>query len=119
MAKLAKEASEEEDYKRVLEALKEGWKVDKLPSAHPARELASQWANISVETFSEGGLAVIEGTKILIPATARKRLIEELHQTCMSGKQMWPTVKGCWYWPGLKRALSEKEKHVLHAKSTM
>ena len=94
--RLAKEASGEESYMRILKALKEGWKVDKLPFVHPARELASQWANISVETFSEAELAVIEGTKILIPVAAQKRLIDEINATCMSGEQMWCTVKGIW-----------------------
>ena len=111
LTRLAKEAEEDPDYMTMIKAIKDGSKIESLPSTHPAREMASKWPHVAIESVGDKELIVCEGSQILIPKPARQRLLADLHSTHLSGEAMWRTIKSTWCWPGLKRALMEKEKN--------
>ena len=83
--------------------------MEELEATHPARKIASVWNELSVEETDKGELAVLEGTRLLVPRAARKELIKEAHSTHMGVDAMMRTVKTSWFWPNMRKQLSDKE----------
>ena len=73
-------ASEDEDYKVIIDAVRAGVKdVKKLPKNHLGRAYSSEWSYLAVLDDEPSTLLVHDHTKILVPKKARKKILEALH----------------------------------------
>ena len=78
LTELAETGSNDQEYQRILIALKERKKMEELETIHPAREVASIWNELSVEQTDRGELAVLDVTRLRVPREASKDLSFEL-----------------------------------------
>ena len=71
-----------------------------LPSDHPARAMAQQWNEISLMQRREDRLIIYQGTRIVVPASVRKKIKEYLHLPHLSQKLTHQTGALRYWWPG-------------------
>jgi hypothetical protein len=80
---ILREAAEEEDYKRIIEAVSNGVSTKSIADCHPAAALRSEWDYLSVIK----GLVVHNCKRIVIPCGAMERNAASPTQiTCRSSK---------------------------------
>ena len=72
LKEIKEEITNDEEYKKLIEAFKTGKNSKELNSNHPARKWASSWDHISMVT--EEGPLIVNGEKIIIPDGLQKRL---------------------------------------------
>lgn len=73
LSRLVKADMEEDEYQKVMQALKE-WLVLKNLSSHPALQFSSVWNDLSLE----GNLIILDSTRIVVPEASRKEILEIL-----------------------------------------
>ena len=75
-------AKEDQAYQKVVAEVKKGLTKDALKllhSDHPARALSQQWDEIGVMERRQDGLLVFQGSRIVVPRSARKKIKDFLH----------------------------------------
>ena len=71
-----KHAEEDEDYQKVVDALKWGIHAKKLHEAHPAQKYRSLWEEMAVY---EGDRLLTRNNPIIVPTAARKAILASIH----------------------------------------
>jgi hypothetical protein len=74
---ILRKAAEEEDYKRIIEAVSNGVSTKVIADCHPAAALRSVWDYLSVIN----GLMVHDCKRIVIPRGARDAMLQVLHRS--------------------------------------
>jgi hypothetical protein len=74
---ILRKAAEEEDYKRILEAVSNGVSTKAITNCHPAAALRSEWDYLSVIN----GFVVQDCKRIVIPRGAQEATLQVLHRS--------------------------------------
>ena len=86
-------------YKKIVDAFKEGRKLNNLPEDHPARRLKEVWERLSL---SDEGLLIVDEDKLYLPPGVRKKVLQQLHEShCGYGKTL-QTARSLYFWPSMK-----------------
>ena len=75
-------AKDNQAYQKVLVEVKKGLTKEALkllPPYHPARAMTQQWNEIGVMQRCQDGLLTFQGSRIVVPRAARKKIKEFLH----------------------------------------
>ena len=101
------EAAQEEEYVQIVEAFKKEAKLKDLPQQHPAREFRDVWDNLSLIDEKEGALLVLDDTRIVVPRTARRKVLEKLHLSHSGVSKTRRTAAERYYWPHLSKTIAQ------------
>jgi len=93
-------ASKYDDYSSCVDAILARTPVNSLPPDHPAREYKSHWDKLSV---SEDGLIIFDGCRLVIPISARGKVLEFLHQSHCGFFKVKCLAQELYFWPGCWR----------------
>jgi len=90
-----REASREEEYRGLAQAIRNN--DEKAEQARPYKKI---FAELSVHILNDTAL-VMWGNRVVIPAAARKRMLEILHLSHSGVVKTSELAKTCVYWPGM------------------
>ena len=96
-------ARNDQAYQKVLGEVRKGLTKDALKllhPEHPARALSQQWDEIGVMERKEEGLLVYQGSRIVVPSAARKKIKEFLHLPHLGKQLTYQAAALRYYWPG-------------------
>ena len=97
--RLAKHATNDEDYQKVFMAIKDHKKLTDLPKDHPAHQYRSYWHALSIEQALPR-LVIYHG-RVMVPKTAQKEILETLHmQHCGEHKSL-ANARQLYFWAGM------------------
>jgi hypothetical protein len=100
-------AAEEEDYKRIIEALSNGVSTKSIADCHPAAALRSE----SDYLFVINGLLVHDCKRIVIPRGARDPTLQVLHRSHAGVAKTAEVAKQLYFWP----KMNEHIKNMIDA----
>jgi hypothetical protein len=104
---ILQEAAEEEDYKRIIEAVSNGVSTKAIADCHPAAALRSEWDYLSVIN----GLVVHDCKRIVIPRGARDATLQVLHRSHAGVAKTAEAAKQLYFWP----KMNEHIKNMIDA----
>jgi hypothetical protein len=104
---ILREEAEEEDYKRINEAVSNGVSTKSVADCHPAAALRSEWDYISVIN----GLVVHNCKIIVIPRGAREATLQVLHRSHAGVAKTAEAAKQLYFWP----KINEHIKNMIDA----
>ncbi len=93
---LSEKANADDRYNAIKEAI--GKPLTSLPPGHPAKELTGVWNTIGT---TAGGLLVVDGSRILVPAAARAAILKTLHKPHAGIDKTKQAARQLYYWPGM------------------
>ena len=96
LSEMIQQASEDEDYQRVINAFESGKSPASLPPNHPARAHANVWSEILLQD----GLMCL-GTRIIVPQNMRKKVLHLLHKSHPGFARMKTQLQTLYYFPGM------------------
>ena len=102
---LAAKGLECPEYVELVEFLRSGKELQDVGAEHPARLHASNISIMGVEDTPSGPLVMVDGSRVMVPASERRRLVELLHSTHLSDRTMLETARRIWYWSGMKEQI--------------
>ena len=118
---LAERGAEWEEYRAIVDFVNSGKQVKETPGSHPVRALASLMDEVGIEETPKGPIVVVSGSRVLVPASERRRLVEVLHETHLAEGAMVATARRIWWWPSMANQIRQFykacEKCKLEAKS--
>ena len=86
-------------YKQIVKAFQQCRELSSLPEDHPARRLKHVWGRISL---SNDGVLIVDEDKLYLPPGARKKVLQQLHEShCGYGKTL-QTARSLYFWPSMK-----------------
>ena len=96
-------AKDNQAYQKVLVEVKkvltnEALKL--LPPDHPARAMTQQSNKIGIMQRPQDGLLVFQGSRIIVPRAARKKINEFLHLPHLGQRLTYQAGALCYWWPG-------------------
>jgi hypothetical protein len=92
---ILREAAEEEDYKRIIEAVSNGISTKSIADCHPAAALRSEWDYLSVIN----GLVVHGCKRIVIPRGTRNPTLQVLHRSHAGVAKTAEAARQLYFWP--------------------
>ena len=87
---------------KIIESIKKGDDVKKLPTDHPGKALTDVRNELGIKNTSQGEVLVVN-QKLFIPKGIRRDLLRDLHSTYICAEKMWHTIHGIWMWQVLKQ----------------
>ena len=83
-----------------------------LPSDHPTKQYVKQWHRMStlLSGNEDAELIVIDGTKFLVPPSARKFIISELHKGHPGINKMIAKANETYFWHGMTNEITNYVK---------
>ena len=96
-------AKDDQAFQKVLGEVRKGLTKDALkllPPDHPARALSQQWDKIGVMQRKEEGLLIFQGSRIVVPRAARKKIKVFLHLPHLGKRLTYQAAALRYYWPG-------------------
>jgi hypothetical protein len=99
ITKLMAKGSSDEQYLELIQALLNGKNVSNLPPTHPGRRYSSLWDQLSLYSNKEGRLVVLDGHRIIPPASARSDILALLHAPHAGVSRTRRLAKGYFFWP--------------------
>ena len=96
-------AQSDEEYQTIMSALKTRKRHSDLPATHPARKYKSLWQDLSVDS----GLIILSGTRIVVPAEYRPKILEHLHMSHAGIQRTRTFAQRHYYWPGINNAIKQ------------
>ena len=106
LEQLEDKAKADEKYQQIIKAWKEEKVPAHLPHAHPAQTLKRIWNEISME-----GELLVKHHKIIVPESARKGLLDILHEPHSGIEKTTECARQKYYWPRLKEQIEQKTKN--------
>ncbi len=104
-------ATEDKDYQRLLQAHGKGTAVSNLPPSHPAHSYRGVWDQLSLRSGPDGLLLlVLDGARLVVPRTARKRVLELIHLPHAGVVKTQQAARQIYYWPGMSAAVEDTVK---------
>lgn len=101
LQKLFVVAAKDEDYKKIVEALREEAEPKRLVKDHPARAFVSEWTNLSLSDSKVDPLLVVEGHHIVVPQEMRAEILRTLHLPQFGQKKTNLTLRYRYSWLGM------------------
>ena len=99
-------AAEDNNYKQVVSALREGKNVQKLPTTHPAQSYANVWTELSLLDDMEDTLMAV-GDRVVVPHHARAKVLELLHLPHSGLVKTKKAAQQLYYWPGINNSIKQ------------
>ena len=96
-------AKGDQAYQKVLGEVRKGLTKEALkllPPDHRARALSQQWDEIGVMERKEEGLLIFQGTRLIVPKAARKKIKEFLHLPHLGQQLTYQAAALRYFWPG-------------------
>ena len=92
------------EYQQIISALRRAASPTDLENDHPAQHFRYRWHELSTVQLEEeeNPLMIRNGKQIVIPRTARKDLLRELHRSHSGISKTYLTAKKLYYWPNMK-----------------
>ena len=119
--KIARIGEEDEDYKYIINAIKEKLPISSIKKESELKQIQGQYSNLSVHKSEDGDIVIRDCQDVYIPKCYRKELTDELHATHLSDASMMQLTKGHCYWPSMRDDLRTKyktcEECLVHANS--
>ena len=104
LAPMIKAAKADTDYQMIIQALSTIKNPKSLPLNHPGRQLNSVWSQLSVNDTL--GLVILNGTRIFVPKSQRKGLLNDIHAAhCGTMKTNW-RAKELYFWRGMSSEIN-------------
>jgi hypothetical protein len=100
---ILREAAEEEDYKRIIEAVSNGVSTMSIADCHPAAALRSEWDYLSVIN----GLVVHDCKRIVIPRRARNATLQVLHRSHAGVAKTAEAARQLYFWPKMNKHIKD------------
>ena len=96
------------EFQRIISALRSGANSADLEDDHPAQHFREKWHELSIVQLEneEHPLIIRNGKQIVIPRTARKSLLRELHRGHSGISKTYLMAKELYYWPSMKSDIS-------------
>ena len=95
-ASLLDAAENDISYQEQLAIIKRG-DFSKIPTTHPINHIKGMWDRVS----SMEGLIIIDGSRIFVPQSARKQLLDTGHKSHCGAEKMKMQFRQLYYWPGM------------------
>ena len=95
------QAAKCEEYRIVVQAIRQGRKWEDLPAEHPARELKEVWNDIAIIDEEDDPLLVIDDKRVVVPKPARREILRLLHLSHVGVTKTRETARERYFWPRL------------------
>ena len=105
MQQMAEKGLNCQEYVQLVRFIRSGMDVKDTPPDHPARAHASILAVMGMEETPRGPILLVEGSRIVVPTTERRRLVELLHSTHLSDRSMIKTARRLWWWTSMNNQI--------------
>ena len=104
------EAAQDSEYMKIVECVeKEEW--SEIQEGHPAWELRKWGPSMSILKGETGGaLVLVGGERILVPQSARKAILDILHEGHPGVTKMVKKANCYYFWPGMNNECELKVK---------
>ncbi|XP_018495621.1 uncharacterized protein K02A2.6-like [Galendromus occidentalis] len=102
---LREQARESEEYRQLIETVRQGWPESKRKLKPAVAELYAYRARLTVEDD-----LVLCGDTIVVPRNLRKEFIRRSCYAHMSAAATWQRARSCIFWPRMKQDI---EQHIL------
>ena len=96
-------AKDDQAYQMVVEEVRRGLTKEALkllPADHPARSMTQQWNEIGIMDRRNDGLLIFQGTRIIVPRAARKKIKDYLHLPHLGQQLTYQAAALRYWWPG-------------------
>jgi hypothetical protein len=100
---IIREASQEEDYKRIVEAVSNGVSTKSIADCHPAAALRSEWDYLSVIN----SLVVHDCKRIVIPHGARAATLQVMHRSHAGVAKPAEAARQLYFWPKMNDQIKD------------
>jgi hypothetical protein len=100
---ILREASQEEDYKRIIEAVSNSVSTKSIVDCHPAAALRSEWDYLSVIS----GLVVHDCKRIVIPRGAGDATLQVLHRSHAGVAKTAESARQLYFWPKMNDQIKD------------
>ena len=97
-------AQDDNDYRRIIEALSSTMPASRFPLEHPASQFAKLWDKLSLHKHR---LLILDGNRIVVPQAARKKLLALGHQAHCEAQKMKALFKQLYYWPSMNNEIHQ------------
>lgn len=96
------EAAADRNYQEVINAIRNGkTNLTLLPPSHPAQAYSNVWLHLSLLDDSHDTLIVYDGTRIVVPPSARQEILRLLHLPHQGVVKTRKAAQQAYYWPGM------------------
>ena len=95
------------DYRHIVKALREGVKLETLPSTHPARPYRNIWSRLSLLDGKANTLMLLDGDIIVVPRGARDSLLRKLHFSHAGYQKTLLQAKENYFWPNMANNIKQ------------
>jgi hypothetical protein len=101
-------AREDESYQEVVRAKEAGTVVARLPTTHPAHLFKSAWDSLGLEKHNGELLLVYDGDRLVVPPSARKRVLDILHMPHAGLVKTRKAAQQLYFWPGMNAGIADR-----------
>ena len=92
----------DEGYLQLLAAVRSGKDFASLPPCHAARKYKSISDQISITSLDGSDIAMLDGSRIIVPQPAQRKVLQELHRSHSGHTKTLKTARQLYFWPGMK-----------------
>ena len=92
----------DEDYLQMLAAVRSGKDFASLPPCHAARKYKNISDQISIASLDGSDIAMLDGSRIIVPQPAQRKVLQELHRSHAGHTKTLKTARQLYFWPGMK-----------------
>ena len=104
-----KAAEEDEEYKLMIKALKEGIGTKETSDNHPLRNLGSVIDDISIlQNKKKQEIIVKDARCIFVPKRERGKIIKMLHEPHIGWKNTWDEARKLFFWTEMKNNIRQE-----------
>lgn len=96
-------AAKDDQYQKVIQALKEGISLKQVHPQHPARLYKAVWDDMSISD----DLILVDGSRIVVPTDLRSQILKDLHYSHVGINRMKMAARRHFYWPFLTRDITK------------
>ena len=115
LEEMKKVASEDEEYKLLLEAFISRKPLKEFSDNHPVRKYTSIWDRVSLmDAETDQPLLVVDNQRIIVPTKLRQTIVDDLHSKTHRGpEQMKLTLRSLYFWPTQKAMVDKTCKDCI------
>ena len=106
MQSLFDHAEEDVAYRKVVDVIRSGTDLSKLPSAHPAHLYRNVWHELALFDDANDTLLVLND-KLVVPSTAVPEILSLLHLSHAGMVKTKQQARSLYFWPKMNRDIEE------------
>ena len=95
-------ASVDKDYATLISFVQGHQRFNSTEQTHIAKLYRNVMNDLSIREINGVDVVMLQGTRIVVPSSARKRVIRELHHAHSGLTKSFLTVQQLYYWPGMR-----------------